>query len=135
MTLPDRLTSRLLITPGPLSTPCHVWTGALDDKGYGKIWWHGKSDRVHRVVYSVRVRAPGGGELLDHLCRNRACCNELHLEPVTNKVNTLRGVSPAALHARKTHCPSGHAYDAENTIVYVGKRFCRACAAARRRTG
>ena len=127
MILPDRFTSRILLTPGPLPTPCHVWTGALDRKGYGKFWWNGKTVKTHRLVYQLRVRVVSQEELLDHLCRNHACCNEIHLEPVTNKVNTLRGESPSARHARKTHCPRGHEYSLENTAVYVGKRFCRAC--------
>ncbi|PWG73550.1 hypothetical protein DF186_22500 [Enterococcus hirae] len=28
---------------------------------------------------------------LDHLCRNRICCNPRHLEAVPRKINTLRG--------------------------------------------
>jgi hypothetical protein len=29
--------------------------------------------------------------------------------------------------SRKTHCPSGHEYTAENTNLYQGRRYCRAC--------
>lgn len=29
---------------------------------------------------------------------------------------------------RKTHCPRGHQYDEENTIVKNGSRFCKRCA-------
>jgi hypothetical protein len=31
------------------------------------------------------------GLMLDHLCRNTACVNPSHLEPVTNSVNVQRG--------------------------------------------
>lgn len=38
-------------------------------------------------------------------------------------------------HLNKTHCPSGHPYDDENTRVYRGKwRYCRKCGAERRKT-
>jgi hypothetical protein len=33
------------------------------------------------------------GLQLDHLCRNRACVNPDHVQPVTNAVNTQRGKS------------------------------------------
>ncbi|WP_375167669.1 HNH endonuclease signature motif containing protein [Mycolicibacterium vanbaalenii] len=37
-------------------------------------------------------------------------------------------------HTRKTHCPSGHPYDASNTRVYRGRwRYCRTCQADRHR--
>ncbi len=36
-----------------------------------------------------------------------------------------RGVAAEA--AARTHCPRGHAYDAANTRVHKGKRYCRAC--------
>ncbi len=50
------------------------------------------------------------------------------MEPVTHRENILRGESPAALHAIKTHCPNGHPYDDENTyIATTGQRCCRAC--------
>ena len=69
---------------------------------------------------------------LDHLCRHRHCVRPEHLEPVTSKVNTRR--SNVGLNsANKTHCPHGHEYDEENTLVYGGKRVCRACKNRRNR--
>ncbi|WP_199814121.1 hypothetical protein [Streptomyces sp. NRRL F-5135] len=40
--------------------------------------------------------------------------------------NTRRGKS-WAINGLKTHCPQGHAYDAENTHVYDGRRYCKQC--------
>ena len=65
---------------------------------------------------------------LDHLCRNRKCVNPDHLEAVTQRVNVMRGVSVTAENMRKSHCPTGHPYDAANTYVRAnGHRGCRAC--------
>jgi hypothetical protein len=55
--------------------------------------------------------------------------NPAHLEPVTNAENVLRGVSPTALNARKTHCIRGHALEGDNVMRYgrMTGRHCRAC--------
>jgi hypothetical protein len=51
-------------------------------------------------------------ETIDHLCSVRLCANPDHMEPVSMRTNVLRGQSVTAVHARKTHCPRGHPYDA-----------------------
>jgi hypothetical protein len=54
--------------------------------------------------------------------------NPAHLEPVTGRENTLRGINPAAVHARQTHCKRGHPFDEKNTRVSSrGNRICAAC--------
>jgi hypothetical protein len=60
---------------------------------------------AHRRAYE-RVHGPiPEGLVLDHLCRNRWCCNPEHLQPVSNMENILRGESPPARNARKQCCP------------------------------
>jgi hypothetical protein len=67
------------------------------------------------------------GQDLDHLCRNRACINPNHQQPVTRRVNLLRGETITAREASATHCPKGHPYDLLNTHFYKGNRMCRKC--------
>ena len=69
--------------------------------------------------------------VLDHLCRNTLCANPNHLEPVTTRVNVLRGESPSAHAARATHCPQGHPLNDQNMRVYSGARVCLPCKRAR----
>jgi len=110
---------------------CWLWTAALDRGGYGVFRVDGRSRLAHRWIYELIVDHPG--ELtLDHLCRVRSCVNPDHLEPVTGRVNVLRGVSMVAVQAVATHCPQGHPYDAANTYVIpsTGSRQCKACARA-----
>ena len=53
------------------------------------------------------------------------------LEPVTHRENILRGMCNAAINARKTHCISGHPFNAENTgRTKKGGRYCKPCARA-----
>lgn len=73
---------------------CLVYSGALD-RGYGKagLKVNGKSItiRVHRHVYETLVGPVPAGTELDHLCRNRACANPHHLEPIPHAENVRRG--------------------------------------------
>lgn len=114
---------------------CWTWTGCLSADGYGNAKIAGRDVRVHRWAYeSIGGKSIPDGLVLDHLCRNRACCNPEHLEPVTNRENVLRGIGFAAVNAAKTHCPQGHEYTPENTYVSRrGQRKCRTCKRARDR--
>lgn len=106
---------------------CMVWQGAHFPKGYGSIRVQGVTRGAHRVAYELAVGPIPEGLTLDHLCRIRDCINPAHLEPVTNRENTLRGEGFSAVNARKAACPRGHPYDDENTWGYRDGRYCRAC--------
>lgn len=109
---------------------CHEWTGALTGPGYGQISVRrSKSALAHRVAWELFKGDIPEGLCIDHLCRNRKCVNVEHMELVTLGENNLRGESPPALNARKTHCPKGHEY-ADNNVIRDkrGYRRCRVCA-------
>lgn len=110
---------------------CWVWTAALCN-GYGMFGFNGM--RAHRLAYIELVGEIPAGLVIDHLCRNRACVNPAHMEPVTNRENILRGVGIVAQCAAKTHCPKGHPYDEANTwMSKAGSRHCRTCKNAKDR--
>jgi hypothetical protein len=111
------------------SGDCWEWTGSRTPKGYGQVLvkidgkWHNR--RAHRLVW-VALCGPIPGNLsLDHLCRNRGCVNPDHLEPVTERLNKLRGFGLPAMRARQLHCIRGHA---NWTVKKSGSRQCLDCA-------
>jgi hypothetical protein len=106
--------------------PCWLWTAAPYD-GYGRLKVDGGMVLTHRFSYDLQVGPIPDGLQLDHLCRVTLCVNPYHLEPVTHRENTMRGATFPARQAAKTHCPQGHEYSPENTKVYRGSRYCRAC--------
>ena len=113
---------------------CWLWQGAIGKHGYGTFtvkrpdggtrFW-----RAHRFAYELLVGPIPEGMFLDHLCRNTACVNPAHLEPVDARENTRRGLRGAL----PTHCVNGHRWTPENTYIQktgnrVGRRWCRQCA-------
>jgi hypothetical protein len=112
--------------------PCWLWTAGRNGDGYGHLRVAGPHVKAHRFSYELLVDAIPDELQLDHLCRVRHCVNPDHLELVTSRENTLRGLTLAAWCAAKTHCPAGHAYSPENTRLYRGARRCRTCRRAQR---
>lgn len=138
----DKLAARMDIDP---DTGCWLWTGASRNN-YGTIWIDGRSLTSHKVAYEMLVGPVPEGLDVDHVChsedlscpggvtcRHRLCFNPDHLEPVTRRENAHRGRGPHG----NTHCPQGHEYSTENTIVRNDNnepgRRCRICTNARQR--
>jgi hypothetical protein len=104
---------------------CWPWAAGLKGGGYGafvtSIDGLKLSLLAHRVAWTLMRGPIADGLTLDHLCRNRRCCNPNHLEPVSNKVNTLRGEGRSATFARRTTCQAGH-------VLPIGQdRSCLMC--------
>ena len=122
--LPQRIQDKIRERDG-----CWEWMGYRSTDGYGRVRVAGRLLRVHRYVYE-RLIGPITKETLDHLCRNRWCCNPEHLVPATNHENILAPGSqtPSKHNADKACCPRcGRAYSREK---HRAERICRPCRAA-----
>lgn len=119
---------------------CWLWAGSAASNGYGRFNVGKKYPMAHRFAYEMLV-GPIPDELtIDHLCHtndptcqggkvclHRRCVNPAHLEPVTQKENLRRGLSPSAKNSAKTHCVRGHEFTADNTSIFNGRRSCKTC--------
>lgn len=115
------------ISPEPMSG-CWLWLGSWDKQSYGQMQFGGRVQKAHRVSYEMHKGPIPQGLHIDHLCRNPYCVNPDHLEAVTQRVNTMRGISPIAVRFVAALCPNGHEYTAENTTHYkTGVRRCIQC--------
>lgn len=113
---------------------CWNFLGRLDAAGYGRMNCDGRNVLAHRAMFAWLVQPIERGRgrhvlVLDHLCRNRRCCNPAHLDLVTDRVNFERSNSAASINLRKTHCIRGHQLPAPTVIATTGKRMrqCRVC--------
>ena len=111
---------------------CWFWTGSKVKRGYGLISVDGKPKRAMRVAYELYQGPIPKDLVLDHFlypgrCIGPCCCNPQHLIPTTRSANAARNAW-----ARKTHCPAGHEYTPENTVLETNRcgrksRRCKKC--------
>lgn len=124
------------VIPEP-NSGCWLWTAALSkpslgrtEGGYGVYNLGYKTIFAHSLAYSTLVGPIPAGLQLDHLCRTRCCVNPRHLEPVTNKENSRRGISGilnTIRAASQRTCKNGHLWSVFGYVSESGFRRCREC--------
>ncbi|MHB9005282.1 MAG: NUMOD4 motif-containing HNH endonuclease [Coriobacteriia bacterium] len=117
--------------PGqPLSNSVH--------QGYPRVVLYRDGRRhtrnVHRLVALAFLGAPEPGVEVCHKDGDRMNPRLENLRWGTRSSNVLDAVRHGTNHwSNKQHCPAGHDYDEENTVLRDGSRACRACARASNR--
>lgn len=124
------ISERFLMKTLRVSSGCLEWQAAKQKDGYG-IFGDGDGGCVlaHRWAWENEHGPIPEGKEIDHLCRNRACVEVSHLEPVTHAENVRRGKRPP-----KTHCPHGHPYIEENIYwAFRDGKWIKYCLICRKR--
>jgi hypothetical protein len=106
--------------------PCWIWTAALS-VGYGHFWNGSEVKGAHVMSYEHFVAVLEPGFEPDHLCRVRSCVRWSHLEAVTRRTNSLRGMNPTAITHRTGLCKYGHSMADAYIQPSNGGRRCRTC--------
>lgn len=119
-------------------TPCWLWTRYLVGDGYACLYERGtgKPLLAHRLYYEHHRGAIPEGLELDHLCRQTACVNPEHLEPVTTAVNQQRGnaakLNPEKVLKMRGLREQGLSYGQIGRIFDVASETARAACIGRR---
>lgn len=128
-----RLKDKTTIDP---ITGCWLHQNVFRGKqGYAMIKYEFKDIFVHRLSAFLYLGFDLDSPLPilhKEICPNRNCWNPEHIYIGSNFENvqdSIRiGTHQSIVNKLKTHCPHGHEYNEENTLVQNdGKRICREC--------
>lgn len=128
--IPCNLNREKFLSKIILNKENECWNYKVYDKNYGYgIFRIGREAyKAHRVSFLIFNGDLVDGLMIDHICRNRRCCNPDHLRQVTKRINALEnnnGVS--AENIKKTHCPKGHELKEGNIVNHPKRRHCLIC--------
>lgn len=134
----NRLLSKIIISKTNYfgDSPCWEWEGSKSAKGYGNLNINNHLVRTHRFIFEYYYGMICPDLQINHKCRNKCCCNPLHLEQVNAQQNCdysrreyLLGLKKRIHHnSKKTHCIHGHEFTPENTHIRTDStRRCKIC--------
>lgn len=111
---------------------CFLWQGTRNWKGYGYMFYRGRTIGVHRIAYMLKKGAIPKGMQVCHTCDTRNCCNPDHLWLGSNADNHKdKDAKGRNYFTNLTHCKRGHEFTPGSYVVrkYRRKtmRVCLAC--------
>ena len=115
-------------------TGCMIWMRGVVGKGYGATNVSGRFVQAHRRAWEITYGPIPEGICVLHKCDVPLCVNPKHLFlcTITDNNRDLVAKGRSAM-TKRTHCPKGHPYSTENTIIGHGSRHCRECRRLRKR--
>lgn len=120
---------------------CLIYRGSKYRNGYGRIKEDGKTYLIHRLVlcfaFDKDYDDSSWKALHKQECESRGCINLEHLYVGTTSDNNRDTGQMKHGNAGKTHCPKGHEYSLENTMIRIRGgnklRECKTCHRERNR--
>lgn len=117
------------VNPEP-NSGCWLWSGPVDELGYGRFRIGAKKVRVHRLSYEMHCEAIPPGRVVRHRCDMPGCVNPAHLllgtdhDNVADKVARDRQARGERLPSAKLSEDDVRAIRAmEGSHREIGKRF------------
>jgi len=83
---------------------CWLWTGTINEWGYGTVGYHRRIVGAHRLAWELKHGSIPKGLFVCHKCDVPACCNPSHLFLGTPKDNS----QDSARKGRWTPRPTDH---------------------------
>jgi hypothetical protein len=102
-------------TSGP-TLECWLWTGSINNHGYGQIRANGKLEYAHRTSYRLHVGSIPDGMCVLHRCDVPRCVNPSHLFLGTMAQNTADALSNNRLCSGERH-PGSKLTDKEVALI------------------
>jgi len=84
----------------PDENGCRIWTGAVDQDGYGHVAFGICTYRANRVAMILHYGSIPAGQHACHSCDNPACCEPSHLWSGSNRENSLDAQAKGRLRSR-----------------------------------
>lgn len=95
---------------------CWLWNGSRVRGGYGRIYFNGKFEFVHRLMYEAVTGEDISNKVVRHyICDNPPCCNPEHLRSGTMADNS----ADAVRHKRHAHGETSYAKLTESDVLKI----------------
>lgn len=119
---------------------CWLWQYPMHSDGYGQVHYNSQNIMTHRLSAHLSLELDLNDRTIQvnhkRECSNKNCCNFAHLYLGSGSENIIDSYVNGRIpwNLLKTHCPSGHEYNKENTYLDgKGYRRCRICAKENRK--
>lgn len=103
---------------------CLIWTRSKNEKGYGIVYYEGRTQRAHRVAWQLEHGPIAPGVLIDHAeCYEHACVDVTHLRKASraqNQANRAGNTSATGYRNVYRHA-SGYIVVVEKSKIRYGR--------------
>ncbi len=105
------------------SNGCRVWTGNINNDGYGSMSMAGKFMLAHRVAFILHNKIHiTSKDHVCHRCDNPPCCNPAHLF-IGNAAINMQDMWNKKRHTRPTGERNNHAILNEQKVIEIRRRY------------